>query len=125
LGPATTQRFVEEGAYVYILGRRQSEIDKAVRLVGRAVTGVQGDVRNLSDLAKLDSKVASDGRTLDIVVANAGFVDSTKLADVTVDSSRNEHSRRSESFASDEQKRRDHSYFYDCSQQGVSWPYLL
>ena len=86
MGLATTQRFVEEGAYVYIFGRRQSEIAKAVALVGRAVTGVQGDVRNLSDLDELYSKVASDGRKLDIVVANAGFVDSTKLADVTVDS---------------------------------------
>ena len=47
MGLATAQRFVEEGAYVYIFGRRQSEIAKAVELIGRQLTGVQGDVRKL------------------------------------------------------------------------------
>ena len=50
IGLATAKRFVEEGAYVFITGRRQAELDKAVAEIGRTVTGVQGDVSNLDDL---------------------------------------------------------------------------
>jgi NAD(P)-dependent dehydrogenase (short-subunit alcohol dehydrogenase family) len=53
IGLATAQRFVSEGAHVYITGRRQSELDKAVKQIGKNVTGVQGDVSNLADLDRL------------------------------------------------------------------------
>ena len=53
IGLATAQRFVQEGAYVFIFGRSQSEVDKAVQDIGKNVTGVQGDVSNLADLDRL------------------------------------------------------------------------
>jgi NAD(P)-dependent dehydrogenase (short-subunit alcohol dehydrogenase family) len=53
IGLATAQRFVQEGAYVFITGRRQSELDKAVKQIGRNAMGVQGDVSNLADLDRL------------------------------------------------------------------------
>ena len=60
IGLATAKRFVEEGACVYITGRRQTELEKAVSLIGHSVTGVQGDVSNLADLDQLYAKVASE-----------------------------------------------------------------
>ena len=53
IGLATAQRFVQEGAYAFIFGRGQSEIDAAVRRIGKNVIGVQGDVSNLADLDRL------------------------------------------------------------------------
>jgi NAD(P)-dependent dehydrogenase (short-subunit alcohol dehydrogenase family) len=53
IGLATAKRFVKEGAYVFITGRRQAELDKAVSLIGKNVTAVQGDVSNLDDLDRL------------------------------------------------------------------------
>jgi NAD(P)-dependent dehydrogenase (short-subunit alcohol dehydrogenase family) len=50
IGLATAKRFVDEGAYVFINGRRQSEVDKAIKEIGKNVTGIQGDVSNLEDL---------------------------------------------------------------------------
>ena len=49
----SAKRFVEEGAYVFIVGRRQEQLDEAVKLIGRNVTGVRGDVSNLDDLDRL------------------------------------------------------------------------
>jgi len=85
IGLAAAQRFVAEGAFVYIFARRQDELDKTVASIGRDLAGVQGDVRRLEDLDRLYAKVASDGRRLDVVVANVGAVDSVKLADVTIE----------------------------------------
>ena len=54
MGLATAQRFVAEGAYVFITGRRQSELDAAVKQIGRNnISGVQGDVSNMADLDRL------------------------------------------------------------------------
>jgi NAD(P)-dependent dehydrogenase (short-subunit alcohol dehydrogenase family) len=75
IGLATAQRFVREGAHVYITGRRQAELDKAVAAIGSAVTAVKGDVANLDDLEALYKKIAADRHKVDIVVANAGFVE--------------------------------------------------
>src|ERR1700736_69525 len=86
IGLAAAQRFVAEGAFVYIFARRQDELDKTVASIGRNIAGVQGDVRKLEDLDRLYAKVAEDGRKLDIVVANVGGVNSVKLADVTIES---------------------------------------
>jgi NAD(P)-dependent dehydrogenase (short-subunit alcohol dehydrogenase family) len=86
IGFSTAQRFAAEGAYVYIFARRQNELDKAAKLIGRNVTTVQGDVRKLEELDRLYAKVAADGKKIDVLVANVGAVDSVKLADVTVES---------------------------------------
>jgi NAD(P)-dependent dehydrogenase (short-subunit alcohol dehydrogenase family) len=72
IGLATARRFVTEGAYVFITGRRQAELDAAVKLIGKNVTGVQGDVSNLADLDKLYSTVKQQKGRVDIVFANAG-----------------------------------------------------
>jgi NAD(P)-dependent dehydrogenase (short-subunit alcohol dehydrogenase family) len=86
IGFSTAQRFAAEGAYIYIFARRQNELDKAAKLIGRNVTTVQGDVRKLEELDRLYAKVAADGKKIDVLVANVGAVDSVKLADVTVES---------------------------------------
>ena len=72
IGLATAQRFVAEGAHVYITGRRQSSLDDAVKQIGSNVTAVQGDVSNLADLDKLFAQIQSEQGRLDILFANAG-----------------------------------------------------
>ena len=73
IGLASAKRFVAEGARVIITGRRQEELDKAVRAIGAGVTAVQGDVSNLADLDRVFSKVRSDHGRIDILFANAGL----------------------------------------------------
>jgi NAD(P)-dependent dehydrogenase (short-subunit alcohol dehydrogenase family) len=72
IGLATAKRFVAEGAYVFITGRRQKELDEAVTKVGRNVTGIQGDIANLADLDRLYGQVKNQKGHIDILVANAG-----------------------------------------------------
>jgi NAD(P)-dependent dehydrogenase (short-subunit alcohol dehydrogenase family) len=79
IGLATAKRFVEEGAHVFITGRRQSELDKAKAAIGRSVTTVQGDVANLADLDRLFATVAAEKGHVDIVVASAGFVEHASI----------------------------------------------
>jgi NAD(P)-dependent dehydrogenase (short-subunit alcohol dehydrogenase family) len=86
MGLATAKRFVEEGAFVYITGRRQTELDKAVSLIGRSVAAVQGDVSDLADLDRLYAKVAREKGKIDIVFAGAGIVDPQPLAETTEES---------------------------------------
>src|SRR5438067_5757759 len=86
IGLATAKRFVEEGAFVYITGRRQTELDKAVSLIGDSVTAVQADVSNLADLDRLYAKVASEKGKIDILFAGAGIVDPQPLAETTEES---------------------------------------
>ncbi|MFZ4878510.1 SDR family NAD(P)-dependent oxidoreductase [Janthinobacterium sp. Mn2066] len=81
IGLATAQRFVQEGAYVYITGRRQSELDKAVALIGSNVTAVQGDVTSLPDLDRLYATIQAEKGQLDIVVANSGIVEPKSTLD--------------------------------------------
>jgi NAD(P)-dependent dehydrogenase (short-subunit alcohol dehydrogenase family) len=83
IGFATAAKFVEEGAYVFITGRRKSELDKAVQKIGRNVTAVEGDVANLADLDRLYSTVKDQKGSLDIVVANAAFVELVTFDNVT------------------------------------------
>lgn len=85
IGLATARRFVEEGAHVFITGRRQSELDKAVREIGRNATGVKGDVANLADLDKLYATVREQKGVLDILFANAGVGEFAPLALITED----------------------------------------
>src|ERR1700754_950442 len=72
IGLATAKRFVEEGAYVFITGRRQRELDEAVRAIGANVAGVQGDIAQLADLDRLYETVDQTKKRIDIVFANAG-----------------------------------------------------
>jgi NAD(P)-dependent dehydrogenase (short-subunit alcohol dehydrogenase family) len=73
IGLATAQLFVKEGAYVYITGRRQSELDKAVKSIGaKHVTAVRGDASNLDDLDRLFAQIKQEKGRLDVVFANAG-----------------------------------------------------
>jgi NAD(P)-dependent dehydrogenase (short-subunit alcohol dehydrogenase family) len=72
-GFATAQLFVNEGAYVFITGRRQKELDEAVTAIGSNVTGVQGDVAKLADLDRLYETVGKAKGRIDIIFANAGI----------------------------------------------------
>ena len=72
IGLATAQGFVNEGAYVYITGRRQAELDKAVKTIGKQVTAVRADASDLSDLDKLFAQIKQEKGHLDVVFANAG-----------------------------------------------------
>src|SRR5437899_10350266 len=83
IGLATAKRFVEEGAFVYITGRRQTELDKAVSLIGRSVTAVQADVSNVDDLDRLYAKVTNEKGKIDILFAGAGILDAQPLAETT------------------------------------------
>jgi NAD(P)-dependent dehydrogenase (short-subunit alcohol dehydrogenase family) len=70
---ATARRFATEGAYVFITGRRQEQLDAAVREIGRNVTGVRGDASNLADLDRLYEAVKSQQGHIDVLYASAGF----------------------------------------------------
>lgn len=72
IGFATAQRFVAEGAHVYITGRRQAELDAAVKAIGRNVSAVRGDISSLSDLDALFAAISSEQGRLDVLFANAG-----------------------------------------------------
>src|SRR6202790_5376365 len=72
IGFATAKRFVDEGAYVFITGRRQKELDEAVKAIGGNVASVRGDVSKLQDLDRLYETVRAKG-PIDILVANAGI----------------------------------------------------
>lgn len=83
IGLATAQQFVKEGAYVYITGRRQSELDKAVKAVGSNVKAVRADASSLTDLDRLFAQIKQEKGRLDIVFANAGQAKFVPLNDVT------------------------------------------
>ena len=73
IGLATAKRFVNEGAYVFITGRREAELATAVKEIGKNVTGVQGDVSKLDDLDRLFAQIKREKGKLNIVFANAGI----------------------------------------------------
>ncbi len=83
IGLAAAKLFVDEGAYVFITGRRQSELDKASAHIGGNVTTVQGDVTDMSDLDRLYARVKAEKGTLDMLVANAGMVERVLLEGAT------------------------------------------
>jgi NAD(P)-dependent dehydrogenase (short-subunit alcohol dehydrogenase family) len=83
IGLATAQRFIAEGAYVFITGRRQNELDAAVNLIGNNVTAVQGDVSNLADLDRLYATVKQQKGRIDILFANAGTGEFSPLGAIT------------------------------------------
>jgi NAD(P)-dependent dehydrogenase (short-subunit alcohol dehydrogenase family) len=73
IGLASAQHFADEGALVYITGRRQALLDEAVSQIGHGAVGVQGDVTNLSDLTRLYERIKGDHGRVDVVFANAGM----------------------------------------------------
>jgi len=83
IGLATAKRFVEEGAYVFISGRRDEELAAAVRGIGRNVTGVRGDVSNLSDLDRLFAQIKREKGRLDVLFANAGIAKYAPLGKIS------------------------------------------
>jgi NAD(P)-dependent dehydrogenase (short-subunit alcohol dehydrogenase family) len=80
---ATAKLFVEEGAFVFITGRRKEKLDEAVKLIGRNVIGVQGDASNLSDLDRLYETVKREKGKIDILFASAGMGEFATLEQVT------------------------------------------
>ncbi|MDB5311093.1 MAG: dehydrogenase, short-chain alcohol dehydrogenase like protein [Gemmataceae bacterium] len=83
IGLATAERFVNEGAAVVITGRRQAELDEAVRHIGKNVTAVRGDVSNLADLDRLYEAVRREHGRIDFLVANAGVPTWAPLGSIT------------------------------------------
>ena len=83
IGLATAKRFVSEGAYVFISGRRQKELDLALSEIGKNVIGIQGDVSNLADLDRLYNTVKDQKGHLDILFANAGIAQFASLGEIS------------------------------------------
>ena len=83
IGLATAKEFVNEGAYVFVTGRRDPELAAAVKDIGRNVTGVRGDVSNLGDLDRLFAQIEREQGKLDIVFANAGVARYAPLGTIT------------------------------------------
>jgi NAD(P)-dependent dehydrogenase (short-subunit alcohol dehydrogenase family) len=79
----SAKRFVEEGAYVFITGRRQEALDEAVKLIGRNVTGVRGDASNLDDLDRLFDTVKREKGKIDVLYASAGMGEFVPLGEIT------------------------------------------
>jgi NAD(P)-dependent dehydrogenase (short-subunit alcohol dehydrogenase family) len=74
IGLATAQRIVQEGAFVFITGRRQDELGKAVKQIGRNVMGVQGGVSNLADLDQIYETMKQQEGSIDVLFANAALL---------------------------------------------------
>ena len=85
IGLATAERFVAEGAYVFITGRRQAELDKAKSLIEKNVTAVQGDVTKADDLARVAAAVKSEKGIVDIIVSSAGITEQGYIDSLTPD----------------------------------------
>src|SRR5436309_5235358 len=83
IGLATAKEFVNEGAYVFITGRRDPELAAAVKEIGRTVSRLQGDVANLGDLDRLFAQITREKGSLDIVFANAGVAEYAALGSIT------------------------------------------
>jgi NAD(P)-dependent dehydrogenase (short-subunit alcohol dehydrogenase family) len=81
IGRAIAKRFVAEGAFVYIVGRREVDLAETVAEIGPGVAAIKADITDLADLDAVYAKVATDGRRLDILVSNAGMQEIRPLAD--------------------------------------------
>src|ERR1700753_3999701 len=80
---ATAKLFAKEGAYVFITGRRQDKLDEAVKLIGKNVTGGQGDAADIVDPACLFDTVKREKGKIDVLFASAGFGEFAKIGEVT------------------------------------------
>jgi NAD(P)-dependent dehydrogenase (short-subunit alcohol dehydrogenase family) len=85
IGLATAKRFVAEGAYVFVTGRRKAELEAAVNEIGENAAGVAGDVSNLADLDRLFARIKEQKGRLDVLFANAGIAKYSTLGDITED----------------------------------------
>ncbi|ROO87778.1 NAD(P)-dependent dehydrogenase (short-subunit alcohol dehydrogenase family) [Actinocorallia herbida] len=83
IGRATAQRFAEEGAFVFVTGRRQAELDATVAMLGDRGRGVRGDISRAEDLEEIFARIREHGRGLDVLFANAGGGSFAALPDVT------------------------------------------
>ena len=83
IGLATARRFVAEGAYVFITGRREAELNAAVKDIGKNIKALKGDVSHLGDLDRILSVIKQDKGRLDIVFANAGVAKFAALGEIT------------------------------------------
>src|SRR6266404_4087322 len=127
IGLATARKFVEEGAYAFITGRRQAELDKAKALIGRNVTTVRGDAASLEDLDALYRVVKETKGRLDILFANAGFVEHQTI-DVVARTFRQDFQhqrpraavRGAEGAAAHEEWRLHHPHFVDRGSEGIA-----
>jgi NAD(P)-dependent dehydrogenase (short-subunit alcohol dehydrogenase family) len=85
IGRATAQRFADEGAFVYVVARREAELAEVAAEIGPRAAAIQADITSMDDLDAVYARIAADGRKLDVVVANAGRVDRVMLPDVDGD----------------------------------------
>jgi NAD(P)-dependent dehydrogenase (short-subunit alcohol dehydrogenase family) len=83
IGLAAAKHFVAEGAFVFVTGRRQKELEEAVREIGENSFGIQGDVSNLNDLDRLFATIKEEKGSLDVVFANAGWGEFLPLDSIT------------------------------------------
>jgi NAD(P)-dependent dehydrogenase (short-subunit alcohol dehydrogenase family) len=83
IGLATAKRFVSEGAYVFLTGLYQKEIDEAISEIGKNVSGIQSDVSNLADIDKIYDVVKDQKGHLDILFANAGIIEFAPLGEIS------------------------------------------
>ena len=83
IGLAIAQRFVAEGAHVFIFGRRQAQLDEAAKLLGHNVTAIQADAANLDDLDRVAAAVRKEKGVVDIVVSNAGYTEQASIDTIT------------------------------------------
>jgi NADPH:quinone reductase-like Zn-dependent oxidoreductase len=118
IGLATAKLFVKEGAYVFITGRRQKELDQAVKEIGSNVIGVQGDIANLADLDRLYEIVAAKGK-IDVVFANAGVAEFAPLGKITEEHFDKlfDNQRQGDSVHGPESLTAPERRWFDCSQR--------
>jgi NAD(P)-dependent dehydrogenase (short-subunit alcohol dehydrogenase family) len=83
IGLAIAQRFVAEGAHVFIFGRRRTQLDEAATLIGRNVTAIQADAANLDDLDRIAAAVRTEKGVIDIIVSNAGYTEQASIDTIT------------------------------------------
>jgi NAD(P)-dependent dehydrogenase (short-subunit alcohol dehydrogenase family) len=83
IGLAIAQRFVAEGAHVFIVGRRRTQLDEAATLIGRNVTAIQADAANLDDLDRIAAAVRTEKGVIDIIVSNAGYTEQASIDTIT------------------------------------------
>ncbi len=83
IGLGAAKHFAAEGAQVFITGRRQSELDKAVAAIGDNVIAVRGDTSNLADIDRIYEKVKEKAGRIDVLFVNAGFYELGKFGEIT------------------------------------------
>ena len=83
IGLGIAKRFAEEGARVFVTGRRQSQLDKAVAAIGGNAAGLRGDVSDLADLDRIFARIRAEAARIDVLAANAGFYELGALGEIT------------------------------------------